>query len=251
MDGRWRIGGGRAKKGEGSGEGDGDVPHGCGGCCPRTDFGKVGARPWVEGGAVAFRDAGQKNLAKISRSALRSGKADQGPRRTGDVMSRLSPRAAASVSPALLAALHLPLTRAYASPQAPHWRYQNGFSNGNRRRHRRRRLLRTPIPSSILTFVSTNARSQGRAGLVALRRARGGTDSLGRAFYKGGFEAKMNRREASLILQMNERGLNKELVRKNHRKLMLLNHPDRGGSPYLAAKINEAKDFLEKSSPGS
>jgi len=56
----------------------------------------------------------------------------------------------------------------------------------------------------------------------------------------------MTRREAALILELNERTLNKDKIRKHHRTLMLLNHPDRGGSPYLASKINEAKEFLER-----
>jgi len=88
----------------------------------------------------------------------------------------------------------------------------------------------------------------GRAGYVALQRYRGGMSKVGRAFYKGGFESRMTRREASLILQLSERTLTKEKVRKNHRQLMLLNHPDRGGSPYLATKINEAKELLDKTS---
>jgi hypothetical protein len=44
--------------------------------------------------------------------------------------------------------------------------------------------------------------SQGRAGLVAMRRYRGTAGALGRVFYKGGFEPRMNRREAALILQL-------------------------------------------------
>ncbi|KAK9771077.1 putative Mitochondrial import inner membrane translocase subunit tim-14 [Seiridium cardinale] len=88
----------------------------------------------------------------------------------------------------------------------------------------------------------------GRAGVVAWRRSRGGVGALGKAFYKGGFEPKMNKREASLILSLNERAITKDKIRKQHRTLMLLNHPDRGGSPYLATKVNEAKEFLEKNS---
>ncbi|KAI1170735.1 mitochondrial chaperone [Nemania sp. FL0916] len=86
----------------------------------------------------------------------------------------------------------------------------------------------------------------GRAGLVAWRRSRGGVGALGKAFYKGGFDSRMTKKEASLILSLNESSITKDKVRKAHRTLMLLNHPDRGGSPYLATKVNEAKEFLEK-----
>ncbi|KAF1382826.1 hypothetical protein PFLUV_G00147820 [Perca fluviatilis] len=65
------------------------------------------------------------------------------------------------------------------------------------------------------------------------------------AYYKGGFEQKMSKREASLILGISPAST-KAKVRDAHRRIMVLNHPDKGGSPYLAAKINEAKDFLDK-----
>ncbi|CAG8474384.1 4642_t:CDS:2 [Scutellospora calospora] len=63
----------------------------------------------------------------------------------------------------------------------------------------------------------------------------------------GGFERKITKQEAIKILGLRETGINKAEIKEAHRRVMLLNHPDRGGSPYLASKINEAKDFLDKS----
>lgn len=65
-------------------------------------------------------------------------------------------------------------------------------------------------------------------------------------YYKGGFESVMTKREASLILGISPNSP-ADKIKLAHKRIMLINHPDRGGSPYLAAKINEAKDILERS----
>jgi len=63
---------------------------------------------------------------------------------------------------------------------------------------------------------------------------------------KGGFRAKMDRKEAVAILGLRDGPRLKTQLKDAHRHIMLANHPDRGGSPYLASKINEAKDLLDK-----
>ena len=66
-----------------------------------------------------------------------------------------------------------------------------------------------------------------------------------RAREAGSSGSTMDRNEAYKILGLEE-GADDTLVKEAHRRLIAGLHPDHGGSDYLAAKINQAKDLLLK-----
>lgn len=53
----------------------------------------------------------------------------------------------------------------------------------------------------------------------------------------------MNHQDALELLGLDNRATPED-IRRAHRKLMMMNHPDRGGSQGIAQKLNEAKDLL-------
>eukprot|EP00287_Rhodomonas_sp_CCMP768_P002404 CAMPEP_0196718498 /NCGR_PEP_ID=MMETSP1091-20130531/1681_1 /TAXON_ID=302021 /ORGANISM="Rhodomonas sp., Strain CCMP768" /LENGTH=119 /DNA_ID=CAMNT_0042059165 /DNA_START=135 /DNA_END=494 /DNA_ORIENTATION=- len=103
-------------------------------------------------------------------------------------------------------------------------------------------------------MIAAGVAAAALAGRAILRRAQAGGAAGGGGLFshftgamtggsEKGFEEPMSRGEAAKILGVSL-GADKDMIAKVHRKLMILNHPDRGGSPFLATKVNEAKEVL-------
>ena len=71
----------------------------------------------------------------------------------------------------------------------------------------------------------------------------GGGNSAGAGGAGDSFKGQMDSKEAFEILGLDDRASPEEIKQAHHRLIAGL-HPDHGGSTYLAAKINRAKDVL-------
>ncbi|XP_031505006.1 mitochondrial import inner membrane translocase subunit TIM14-2-like [Nymphaea colorata] len=99
------------------------------------------------------------------------------------------------------------------------------------------------MATPLVTGLSVAAAALGGKYLIRAYNAYKVRPSCMRQFYEGGFKPVMNRREAALILGVREHA-EIERIKEAHRRVMVANHPDGGGSHYMASKINEAKDLL-------
>lgn len=121
------------------------------------------------------------------------------------------------------------------------------------------------LAGRILRGARTGQRLEAldRAGLTALLAEIGGSDPASCRLVEALLDRRyadwraaparaapgMDRAEALRVLGLEE-GADEAAIVAAHRRLMLANHPDRGGSAYLAAQINEAKQVLLRDGAG-
>lgn len=82
-------------------------------------------------------------------------------------------------------------------------------------------------------------------GKKVVRKTVQSASPKGGAKYPGGFFDEMNQREAMLILGITNTKITEKELKSKHTKIMISNHPDRGGSIFIANKVNEARDLLK------
>lgn len=71
---------------------------------------------------------------------------------------------------------------------------------------------------------------------------------LRQRYPRAGFDDKMTEREALMIMGIEGDDIvtfDNAKLKERYRKLMVMNHPDKNGSKYMAQKINQAKQVLE------
>lgn len=115
------------------------------------------------------------------------------------------------------------------------------------------------VAAGVMTTRAIQRASQSKTTEKIIHKAKGGTSYdlpndaqtklTAKTFtglpYSGDFKNPMDGTEAALILGCRETS-SKKTVSQRFRTLMKLNHPDKGGSPFIAAKINEAHSILQR-----
>lgn len=99
------------------------------------------------------------------------------------------------------------------------------------------------LAAYVLPFLIPALIRGGLGGLGGLGRRRADGTPGGRAQAGRSSPGGMSREDAYAVLGLAP-GASETAIREAHRRLMAKVHPDRGGSDYLAAQINRARDVL-------
>ena len=104
--------------------------------------------------------------------------------------------------------------------------------------------MRTLVPLlRFLPFLHSLRDKSTSAGADGGGRSTGNPSNGASGSAHGGRRARMTRQEALEVLGL-QATATQEDVQREYRRLMKKLHPDLGGSSYLAAKLNEARDVL-------